>query len=303
MGGTETDFGGTHFVQEFAVRMRAPAITGAILFCSVHAVAGQTVRGRLLELRSERPIPAGNVVLLSENGDPVAAARSDTNGVFILNAPTPGRYLIQATRLGYRRWVDGPVALAPADTVEVEFHLAELVLALDPLTITAEEAGTRYLQRVGFFERQKASFGHFITQDKIESRHATHITQLLSAIPGVTIMPVGSSLGRVRVQMRGSHLSDGGACLPRVYIDNLMVIRGEARSGSRLDPDGGILDDPTLSPEEGPDPYLDDMVDPMHVQAIEVYRSGLQVPAEYGGGFQECGVIVVWTNNGTERRR
>jgi len=45
---------------------------------------------------------------------------------------------------------------------------------------------------------------------------------------------------------------------------------------------------------------VDDVVDPRDIEAIEVYRSGAQVPAQFGGmgPFTRCGVVVVWTRRG-----
>jgi hypothetical protein len=45
---------------------------------------------------------------------------------------------------------------------------------------------------------------------------------------------------------------------------------------------------------------IDDIAHPSTIAAIEVYRSGVQVPVQFGGNSVEtqCGVIVVWTRVG-----
>lgn len=49
-----------------------------------------------------------------------------------------------------------------------------------------------------------------------------------------------------------------------------------------------------------PEISLDDVVMPEDVEAVEVYRRGLEVPAKFGGTSisTQCGVIVIWTRRG-----
>ena len=83
--------------------------------------------------------------------------------------------------------------------------------------------------------------------------------------------------------------------------DSTAAIRGDARppgrAGNQGDNQEGRLygEDP-----RAPEPELDDVVRPDDIEAIEVYRSASQVPAEFGGNsmFTRCGVIVIWTRRG-----
>ena len=40
---------------------------------------------------------------------------------------------------------------------------------------------------------------------------------------------------------------------------------------------------------------LDAVVRPGDVRGIEYYRSGSTVPAQFGGGNNSCGTLLVWT--------
>ena len=93
----------------------------------------------------------------------------------------------------------------------------------------------------------------------------------------------------------------GGPCHPRVYVDGLIVILGDARvRGTDI---YGFPEQPTevrADPADRPEIALDDFVMPQDVEAIEVYRRASEVPAHFGGmsTATQCGVIAIWTRRG-----
>jgi hypothetical protein len=280
------------------------AITTLLLAGWSEPAGGQVLRGRLLDLDTDEPIAGGIVTLLSSEGEPVRNVVTGEDGMYELVAPQPGRYFVEARRIGYRSWMDGPVDLEPGDLWDSAFHLQAIPVRLDPVEISApatrEEA---YLQRVGFYERQKADFGHFIGREQIEQRAPARLTDLLNSVPGVRLVPGAGGFDRAGISFQGSVLSQGGPCHPRVYIDGLIVIRGDARARGldvqglpemATEAFGG--GDPSIRPEIA----LDDVVMPEDVQAVEVYRRGSEVPARFGGMSTQtqCGAIVIWTRRG-----
>lgn len=284
--------------------MRYPKVVlGTVLLAGLtRAAHGQIVRGRLLDLDTNEPIAGGVLTLIPEIGRGVVTAATSDDGSYRLRAQRPGRYLLEARRLGYRSWIDGPIELHDGDDWETEFHLSALPIQLDPVEVAAPAAVQEaFLQRVGFYERQKADFGHFVTRADIERRAPPRITDLLSSIPGVRLIPGAAGLTRSNVSFRGSVLSLGGACHPRVFVDGLMVIRGDARvRGTDI---YGFREQATEvqgAAGKRPEIAIDDVVMPDDVQAIEVYRRGSEVPAQFGGmsTSTQCGVIVIWTRKG-----
>lgn len=272
------------------------------LFCVVCLAAAaaprslaQTIHGRLLEAESDRPIPQGQLTLLTDRGTAAAVAFTDADGRFRLVAPRPGGYVLLSRRLGYQSRSD-PLQVG-AQGVEIELRLAAVALTLDPVTIEAE-VNARYLDLVGFYHRQRADFGHFITRDKIAERRPVRTTDVLNTVPGVRLIPDGASLARVRVQLRGAVTLDGGVCQPRVFVDGLIAIRGDSKPATMSVGAGGISDLDDV--ERIPELPVDDIVNPNDIEAIEIYRSGAQVPAEFGGmgPFTRCGAIVIWTRRG-----
>lgn len=267
--------------------------------------SAQRLRGRLLDLESNEPLAAGLVTLLKSDGTSIITAVTDAQGHWLLDAPGSGSYYVTAKRIGYQPWLAGPVDVKAGDDLNSIFHLRRRPVMLDPVEVSAR-ATQRYLALMGFYDRQRADFGHFVTPAEIEQRQAARVTDLLAGLPGVNLVSMGTgSAGALFVRLRGSNLSQGGACRPRVYVDGLLYALGDSRpvrqeGGSELErrPEEELQKiDQGLS--------LDDIGHPSTIAAIEVYRSASQVPAQFGGTSVEtlCGVIVIWTRTGSTRTR
>ncbi len=286
--------------------VRIGSLALLLTLVAVTSASGQRLRGRLLDLETNEPISDGVLTLLTEDGTRVATAVTDENGGWHLATPGPGVYLVEAKRLGYQPWIDGPFEFKAGDLWESVYHLRPLAVALDPVEVTAE-ATQRYLELVGFYERQRADFGHYITREQIERRQGSTVTDLLVTVPGVRLVPAADGTGRLFVQMRGSALSRGDICQPRIFVDGLIFSRGDSRPIG-VDEWGN----PEINYEGNTrgmmvtwDMGLNDVGHPSSIAGIEVYRSGSQVPVKFGGtGIEtQCGVIVIWTRVGELKRQ
>ena len=221
---------------------------------------------------------------------------SDTGGRWTLHARQPGTYFIAVRRLGYRPFVSPAMIIPTADPSSTVIRLDRLPVTLNP--VEARAAAVRHnLELNGFFERQKGNFGHFVSPEAIDRRQASRVTDLLTVIPGVQLV-VSGNVGPAQIGLRGSSVTDGGLCRPRVFVDGLMYTRGDSRPvrlRSTTATEQGDLEeraDRAIS--------LDDIGHPSTIAAIEVYRSATQVPVQFGGTSVEtlCGVIVIWTRTG-----
>jgi len=268
--------------------------------CAVPAAA-QRMHGRLLDLESNRPIVAGLLTLLTSDSVSMTTAVSDADGQWMLSIPAPGWYFLEAKGMGYRPWVAGPMELQPGDDLDAVFHLQRLPVMLKPIDVTVA-AMHRHLELSGFYERQRADFGHFMTPEEIDRRQASTLTQLVSAIPGVNIVSMtNGTVGARFIQLRGGSLARGEPCRPRVFVDGLMYSRGDSQV-RRDDPDTEQrLADEFERVDQGLN--IDDIGHPSTIAAIEIYRSAAQVPVQFGGSSIEtqCGVIVIWTRTGRMR--
>lgn len=282
--------------------MRRFVLAAALLLpAAAPAANAQQLRGRLLDLETDNPIAAGLLTLLDADSSVVATAVSNASGEWQISLTGAGVYYVAAERIGYERWVAGPVELSADDTVSSLFHLRPSPVVMDPIEVRAT-AVRRYLEFNGFFERQRGNFGHFVTPQTIERRQAARVTDLLRAIPGVQLVAAaGGSAGPSQIHLRGSSLSQGGVCRPRVFVDGLIYSRGDSRPVR-------IREENATEREVDEERRLenmslDDLGHPSTIAAIEIYRSASQVPVQFGGSSVEtlCGVIVVWTRTGRMR--
>ncbi|MGH7465426.1 MAG: carboxypeptidase regulatory-like domain-containing protein, partial [Longimicrobiales bacterium] len=283
---------------------RVCLLAALLMIAGTDAASAQHVRGRLIDLETDDPIPSGFLTLLSADSSVIAATVSDASGRWQLDVPGPGLYYVAAERFGYRTWVSGPFQVGADEELNSVFHLQPAAFRLAPIEVQAE-AVRRYLEHSGFFERQRGNFGHFVTPEAIEKRQASRVTDLLTAIPGVLrVTTAGGSVGPAQIQLRGSSLSQGGLCRPRVFVDGLMYSSGDSRPVQVRESDATEEEDDLLRRMDQA-LSLDDIGHPSTIAAIEVYRSASQVPVQFGGTSVEtlCGVIVIWTHTGRMRGR
>ena len=285
--------------------MSRSLVTAGMVLAFAPSALAQRVHGRLVDVVTGAPLAGGLLTLRTAQGERIGSVATTTAGRFEIRAPGPGLYYVEVSRLGYRLLRDGPFELEQSSEREAVYSLQRQAFHLAPIEVSAEKPAERsaYLEQVGFYERQKSDFGHYITRDEIEARHPDRFTDLMRTIPGVRILPSPTGIGGASLQFRGSLLSHGGVCQPQVVIDGLIVIRGTARPWRPGD--GRVVDRATEQAVPQPDPdrvqvSIDDLVMPDDVAAVEVFRSGVQVPARFGGTSTstQCGVIAIWTRRG-----
>ena len=276
-----------------------------LALAGVHPAGAQQLRGRLLDLHSNAAIPVGVVTLLATDGTTLAASITDSLGHWRLAAPAPGRYLVAARRIGYQPWTAGPLEVKASDDLQFLFHLVRAPVQLTP-AYTVGRSTQRNLEMSGFYERQRADFGLFLSPEAIERRGAVRVSDLLLGLPGVSLVWTSSgSAGGQQIQLRAGNLSPGGVCRPRIYVDGVIFARGDGQP-ARVDGDPvqsteRAVEEELLRLDKGLS--LDDIGPASDIAAIEVYRSATQVPVRFGGASIEtaCGVIVIWTLRGTPR--
>ena len=134
-------------------------------------------------------------------------------------------------------------------------------MLLDPVVVTGRRRPPPPDIRAFYARADQAIFGTFITRDEIERANAIRASDLLRRIPGMQVGPL--QWGSATATMRG--------CTPTIIIDG--VVANYERS-------------------------IDNLVTPMDLEGIEVYRASSQVPAQYGGMRIRCGAIMLWTRRG-----
>jgi hypothetical protein len=209
----------------------------------------------------------------SPNGQPIRGARvslwgsgrtdsTNASGQFSMQAVPTGTYTIEARALGYY-----PRRMA-VDIPEVGEGLADLALdvfvpTIDTMRVRANRNG---LDPYAEFEKRRKSSmgGYFIDEAQLNKRTPMFMSDLVRAVPGISITP--AELNGDRVLMRGS--AGSGSCVPTVFLNGLRVFS-----------ENGVLDD---------------VVNPQDVRGVEIYSRAGSTPPQFTS-FNGCGSIVIWT--------
>jgi hypothetical protein len=210
----------------------------------------------------------------SANGRPLAGVRvdvvgrhltdvSDTQGRVRIRHIPPGTQFVRVQRIGYETQ-SLTLELAAGDTVQLDLTLSSTAIVLDTVVAT-REGQTRALSRVGFYERQKASIGRFVTRAELDRYPAEATHAAFQRIRGVSVITTRNGF-----QVMGTHGPVGAGsmgCVMRMWLDGM--------------PWRGDLDE----------------IPQQSIEAIEVYPSPAEVPAQYGGTNSACGVVLIWTRH------
>jgi len=147
----------------------------------------------------------------------------------------------------------------------VAVQLQKFIPVMDPVLVTARR--DQALQSVGFAQRQKSGFGHYVTAEEIARRNPIYLSDILRTVPGLKEISVNGQSDIA--SSRGTGSLTGGACV------NYVV------DGMRWQ---------STSPGD-----VNDFVNPREVAGIEVYQPS-ETPGEFmDAGMRACTTIVVWT--------
>ncbi len=244
-----------------------PAFLMFALLALPGSVYAQSVRGRVLDRKTDRPIPSAQVSVLTRSGTRNGEVVADSAGRFLLELSRGGVYRLQADRIGYQAVTSERFDISEEEDLVVDVYLASGAVDLAPLLITSRPTRPLVgrLERAGFYERERNAPGFFMRREEVESVHPVNLSDLLVRVPGARRARVrggGSAIALSR--SRGS----GRVCLPAVFLDGQPLNRPDA---------------------------IDNIVHVTSIEALEVYRGPSQTPANFAGIETGCGVVVIWT--------
>jgi hypothetical protein len=156
----------------------------ACLFLAILAPLGtlssQTVRGELIEETLEAPIEGAFVVLLDEAGEQVAAMLTNDVGRFVLHAPGPGSYRLNAERIGYESFASPALELAVGQMLDYQMTMPVRPIQLADLSVEGErqcELRQAEGQRVAsvWDEARKALTAAVWTEQELNFRFTTQL--------------------------------------------------------------------------------------------------------------------------------
>jgi hypothetical protein len=245
---------------------RCLAATLALL--TLHGAAVNTAHGQspsvligIVGDTAHAPLPQTEVMAVRSR----RKVLTDQRGIFVFTL-RPGEELFLVRRVGYLPQTF-EATLVAGDTIRVGVMLGAAPVVLPDLVVEAE--GTTYRGRLLAFGQRLTTSGAprsaFLTRKDIEKQHATQTVHLLVGT-GMKLRPW--SRGRTTVGCpRGRSTGQ-----PRVafYVD-----------GAKTQNDFDVND-----------------IRPDDIEAIEVYRSAAERPAQYNATGSDCAVLI-WLRDGS----
>ena len=213
---------------------------------------------------SNGSVVAGASVSLMRS-DAVATTSSD--GRFLLTGLPAGSQTLAVRALGFMPARTTVHLLTGTARNNTRVALTSLKTYLDTIRVTTTRVYSRDMN--GFQSRRRAGQGHFIDREQIERRKATLPSDLLQMIPRVEVAQPGVGFFGKRIAFRSPF--GKGYCQPDLYVDGALF-----RGGTPADM------------------QIDEIVNPDHIVAIEVYTRPGVAPLQFTNNMSGCGSIVVW---------
>lgn len=282
---TTLELGGEPVLQDFTVGARAAAVARPARAESGRAL----VSGRVVSGPEGRPV-AGATVAVGGGG----RATTDAAGRFTLRGVVSGTQAVSVSHPAHG--TREAEVVVEGNAAELDLRLGEgtrlAALVTTPYTLEALRVEGRAergsLDAVGFYERQRTGRGIFLTDQ--DFRRGAPLSSVMRTVPGVRVIryqppgrrgtapPMETRLvpSRGTTSIRLSANPDdrqSDQCFIPVFLD-----------GARIMSD---------SPEQGND--IDRQIRTGDIVAIEVYRNGSEIPPQYMGSNQGCGVVLLWS--------
>jgi hypothetical protein len=221
---------------------------------------------------------------------------ADDSGRFTMPSPS-GRFSLLVRRIGFS---PEELKLDAAPDTAIRVRLTAFATALPEQRITGRAAFVS-LDLHGFYGRMRdaergVNHGYFMTPEDFEFRKPNQITQMVEGLPAVVVKRDGTVNPRKEMIV-------GAPCKPRTEPDPACVLIGSATALARvyrcvmtvyLDR-VRIVGKLGNSLGRGPDDFVNEIVVPSSVAAMEVYPRGTGAPPEFQPMNGSCGVVLIWT--------
>lgn len=198
---------------------------------------------------------------------------TNAQGRFRITDVQLGTYILMLRRFGFSP-VASVVSVTAGDTTKVMYSLQKLVAGrLDTVRVT-ERRESRSM--VDFERRRRLGVGRFMTAADIEKRGSIDVGTLLRSFNEIAVVRDDNngvtSLQSRRDQGNMIKAQGAGACATQVIVDNIPMPHSV---------------DVELLPR------------PREIAGLEVYGGPAGAPSEFGGADRACGMVLIWTKDGT----
>ena len=272
------------------VRVRVRAMrtalmcVAALLFSglpgSLMAQAVGTVRGRVLEARTQRPLSDVRVAVTDSRLGGVTGA----DGEYVISNVPAGTRVLRAQLIGFRA-VEQTIEVQAGATVQADFTLEQAPVQLNEIVVTGSAVAT-----------ERRALGNAVTtldvSDLAAKSAVTNVTELLqSKAPGVQVLPNSGAVGTAsEIRIRGAGSLSGAS--PVVFIDG---IRYSTKSLGNFNPTGAGLAGQAQAAQIT---SALNFISPQDIESIEIIKG--PAAATLYGADAAAGVIQIITKKGIQ---
>lgn len=212
--------------------------------------------GRVIDLETREPITGASVFIWDE--EVRGSAVTNDQGYFSLGSHPWGIYTVRVTHLSFKP-VDSPVRIGGDMTENIEIGLSRDPIELEGIVVQGQSR-LRAWDMEGLVRRMNSGWGWFITRDRMERMPSGRLADFVRDVPGVRL---------VHDKLDTSMIIRGKACSPRIFVDGMPWI---------FELDFAL------------DSFMAD-----ELEAVEIFRSPLEIPGEFRTQTDPCAVIAIWT--------
>ena len=206
------------------------------------------------------------------------------NGRFRITAVPAGEYLLTIRKVGYEPVVRS-IEVGTIDTLRLSITLERAQASLDTVVVRGKSQSPRM---AAFDRRRELGRGQFLTQEDIAKRNVTFGTELMRTFTGVNVKMYPGAGG----QMQYFAVSTRSGTTDQYRI---MTRRGTQEQAMQGCPMQVYIDGVAM-----PTPFsLDELPSPRNIAGVELYSGPATTPVEFGGAERKCGVVAVWTRDGS----
>lgn len=162
--------------------MRKSVLTLLLLFIAMMMQAQQhLITGAIIDKRTNDPVEASTVQLLRADSTYISGAISDENGLFSLQAPEDGSYLLKITSVGYKPTVRRIMMTQAKDLAMGKININAEAIMLKAATVTA--MAKKVVLKEDTFVYNSAAY---------RTPEGSTIEELVKRLPGAEVSDDGS---------------------------------------------------------------------------------------------------------------
>jgi hypothetical protein len=232
------------------------------------------------------------VRLISSAGTPIEGAlvavaeldttvRSGATGQVRLSDVPSGRLRLRVRAIGHTP-LSAVISLAEdRRQIDTTLTLAVMAQRLDSIVVTERADSFVSGKMEGFERRRREGFGRFLTMEQLHDPLRGTLDLQLRKFGRLWLVRSDCVWGYSAASLGGAPPGSRASCNGRLLDVCYMTV---------------YLDGALYYSADMPGPPLDiSSFNPLHLQAVEVYRSPAEIPVEYNATNSGCGVILLWT--------